>query len=125
MAGPSNLLAAVALLAIVAPAAWSTLGLRSAQGLFASLVQTPAAAPSLSLPAGAAAAPPAAAVNPAQLAALERAMGPSNAPIAEEGLTIGRLAHRHGVPQYRLRRLINQGPGPPQLQRLPEPLPPR
>lgn len=44
------------------------------------------------------------------IAALERAMSFERA-YREEGLTIGRLAHRHGVPEYRLRRLINQGLG--------------
>jgi AraC-like DNA-binding protein len=44
------------------------------------------------------------------IASLERAMSFERA-YREEGLTIGRLAHRHGVPEYRLRRLINQGLG--------------
>ena len=46
--GP-NLVAAVALLAIVAPIAWLTLGLRPSQGLFATLAE-PAVAPALATP---------------------------------------------------------------------------
>ena len=43
----------------------------------------------------------------------------------QDGLTIGGLAQRLDLPEYRLRRLINQGARLPQLQQLPEPLPDR
>lgn len=58
-------------------------------------------------------APAAAELAPADLslvAALERAMAHDRA-YRQDGLTIGRLAHAHGVPEYRLRRVINQGLG--------------
>lgn len=103
--GPSTPLAAFALVAIVAPIAWLTLGLRPTQGLFATLAQ-PAVAPSLpAVPAT-----PAEAVNPAQVAALERAMTVDRA-YRQDGLTIAQLAERLGMPEYRLRRLINQALG--------------
>ena len=104
--GPSNLLAAVALVAIVAPIAWLTLGLRPSQGLFATLAE-PAVAPALT---AAPTPPPAEAVNPAQVAALERAMTVDRA-YRQDGLTIAQLAERLGMPEYRLRRLINQALG--------------
>jgi AraC-like DNA-binding protein len=53
-----------------------------------------------------AAAPP----DPAQVAALERVMSVDRA-YRQEGLSIGRLALRLGLPEYRLRQLINQGLG--------------
>jgi AraC-like DNA-binding protein len=103
--GP-NLLVAAALLAIVAPIAVTTLGLRPTQSLFATLSQaamTPArqAAPTP---------PPAEAVNPAQVAALERAMSIDRI-YRQDGLTIAQLADKLGLPEYRLRRLINQALG--------------
>ncbi len=104
--GP-NLLVAFALLAIVAPIAWLTLGLRPSQSLFATLVQ-PAVVPAL--PAAPSAPPPAEAVNPTQVAALERAMTVDKA-YRQDGLTIAQLAERLGLPEYRLRRLINQALG--------------
>lgn len=103
--GP-NLLVASALLAIVAPIAWMTLGLRPSQSLFATLAK-PDLAPVL--PA-APAPPPAEAVNPGQVAALERAMTVDKA-YRQDGLTITQLAERLGMPEYRLRRLINQALG--------------
>ncbi len=103
--GPSTPLAAFALVAIIAPIAWLTLGLRPAQGLFATLAR-PSAAPSLpAVPAT-----PAEAVNPAQVAALERAMAVDKI-YRQDGLTIAQLAERLGLPEYRLRRLINQALG--------------
>lgn len=104
--GPSTPLAALALVAIVAPIAWLTLGLRPSQGLFATLAE-PAVAPAL------AAAPtpsPAEPINPVQVTALERAMTVDKA-YRQDGLTIARLAERLGMPEYRLRRLINQALG--------------
>lgn len=116
-AGMPNLLGALALVAIVGPAAWSALGVRTPQGLFASLSHpaVPATALSLPLPAAEPAPSPAAAaaaeaVDPAQLAALERAMTVDRA-YRQEGLTIAQLADRLGLQEYRLRRLINQALG--------------
>lgn len=104
--GPSTPLAAVALVAIVAPIAWLTLGLRPSQGLFATLAQ-PAVAPALTPPPPPS---PAEAVNPAQVAALDRAMTVDRI-YRQDGLTIAQLAERLGLPEYRLRRLINQALG--------------
>ncbi|MFI5012942.1 MAG: helix-turn-helix domain-containing protein [Hyphomicrobiales bacterium] len=53
-----------------------------------------------------AAAPP----HPALVAALERAMTVDRA-YRQEGLSIGQLALRLGLPEYRLRQLINRGLG--------------
>ncbi|HTR83051.1 MAG TPA: helix-turn-helix domain-containing protein [Reyranella sp.] len=103
--GP-NLLVAAALVGIVAPIAFTTLGLRPTQSLFATLAR-PVAVPALEAPP---ASPPAEAVNPAQVAALERAMTVDRA-YRQDGLTIARLADRLGLPEYRLRRLINQALG--------------
>jgi len=44
------------------------------------------------------------------VAALERLMTVERL-YRQEGLTIGKLAQRQGLPEYRLRRLINQGLG--------------
>lgn len=60
-----------------------------------------------------ASAPAPAALDPADRAlvqALERLMREERA-YRDEGLTIGRLAQRLDLPEYRLRRLINQGLG--------------
>jgi AraC-like DNA-binding protein len=103
--GP-NLLVAFALVAIVAPIAWLTLGLRSSQSLLATLSE-PATAPVL---APVPATPPAETVNPAQVAALEHAMTVDRV-YRQDGLTIAQLADRFGMPEYRLRRLINQALG--------------
>ncbi len=110
-AGAPNLLGALALIAIVGPAAWSTLGVRTARGLFASL--GPAAAPTPPLPLAVvepAHPAPAESVDPGQLAALERAMTVDRA-YRQDGLTIAQLADRLGLQEYRLRRLINQALG--------------
>jgi AraC-like DNA-binding protein len=53
---------------------------------------------------------PPASPDPADVAALERLMRTEHV-YREEGLTIGALAARLGVPEYKLRRLINQGLG--------------
>jgi AraC-like DNA-binding protein len=103
--GP-NLVVALALLAIVAPIAWLTLGLRPEQSLFTTLAQ-PAAAPVA--PTGHATTP-LEAVNPLQVAALKHAMAVDRA-YRQDGLTIAQLADRLGLPEYRLRRLINQALG--------------
>lgn len=112
-AGAPNLLGALALIAIVGPAAWSTLGVRTAQGLFASLTQPAAPAAPLPLPAAEPTRSPQAAaeaVDPVQLAALERAMTVDRA-YRKDGLTIAQLADQLGLQEYRLRRLINQALG--------------
>jgi AraC-like DNA-binding protein len=109
-AGAPNLLAALALVAIVGPAAWSTLGFRTSQRLFASLGQptlVPTALPVADEPASPA---PAEAVSPVQVAALERAMTVDRT-YRKDGLTIAQLADQLGMPEYRLRRLINQALG--------------
>ena len=110
VAGPSNLLAALALVAIVGPAAWSILGIRASQGLFASLSRTAVAPASPPSPAEAGTLVTAEAVNPAQVAALERAMTIDRAS-RKDGLTIAQLADQLGLQEYRLRRLINQALG--------------
>jgi AraC-like DNA-binding protein len=103
--GP-NLLVAFALVAIVAPIAWLTLGLRPLQSLSATLAKP--AVPAL---AAAPATPPTeAAVNPVQVAALQRAMAVDRV-YRQDGLTIAQLAERLSLPEYRLRRLINQALG--------------
>jgi AraC-like DNA-binding protein len=111
---PSNLFATLALLVIVGPAAWTTFGLRTSQGLFASLAQRaplpaagPAGAPAtLPIPTPVPIDP----VEAGQLARLERLMTAERA-YRQDGLTIGMLAQKLDLPEYRLRRLINQGLG--------------
>jgi AraC-like DNA-binding protein len=103
--GP-NLVVAFALVAIVAPIAWLSLGLRPSQGLFAPLARSPIPSP----PSAAPEPPPAETVDPAQIAALERAMTVDRV-YRQDGLTIAQLADRLGLPEYRLRRLINQALG--------------
>jgi len=79
--------------------AWSFLGVAGGEALFPGVEPVRAAA--------------SAELSPADLtlvAALERAMSFDRA-YRQDGLTIGQLANAHGVPEYRLRRLINQGLG--------------
>jgi AraC-like DNA-binding protein len=76
--------------------------LRPSQSLFATLAQ-PAVAPAPTTT-------PAETVNPSQVAALERAMTVDRI-YRQDGLTIAQLAERLGMPEYRLRRLINQALG--------------
>ena len=97
----ASLTGAAGLLAIAAIVAWSLLRVGPAQTLFA----TPADAPSPSEEP--AAAEP---VDQGLVAALERLMGTERA-YRQDGLTIGVLAQRLGLPEYRLRRLINQALG--------------
>jgi AraC-like DNA-binding protein len=105
--GVPNLLFGLALAAIIATAAWSLLGLRPEQGLFASLAAPqPMAQPLRPAPALAAVET----VDPAQVAALERAMTVDRT-YRQDGLTIAQLAEKLGLPEYRLRRLINQALG--------------
>src|SRR5204863_8473602 len=80
---------------------WSLLRVGSNQSLFA----TPAAA---SRPSEEPAAPES--VDQGLVAALERLMTSERA-YRQDGLTIGVLAQQLGLPEYRLRRLINQALG--------------
>jgi AraC-like DNA-binding protein len=102
--GP-NLVVAFALVAIVAPIAWLTLGLRPSQGLFTVLDRSAAVSAGPAEPP-----PPTETVNPLQVAALRRAMTVDRI-YRQDGLTIAQLAERLGLPEYRLRRLINQALG--------------
>lgn len=90
---------AVAILAIAAVVAWSLLSVSGGAALFD--------------PPQTARAEPAAGLDPADRAlagALERTMREERA-YRRETLTIGALAHDLGVPEHRLRRVINQGLG--------------
>jgi AraC-like DNA-binding protein len=98
----ANLAGAAGLAVIAAGVAWSFLGVAGGGALFP--------APDAARPAGSADLQVLDQADRGLIAALERAMSFERA-YREEGLTIGRLAHRHGVPEYRLRRLINQGLG--------------
>jgi AraC-like DNA-binding protein len=94
-----------ALLVIAAIVAWTLLQVSSRQTLFLPAATTVAA----TAPAPA----PAAALEAADaglLARLERLMTVERA-YREDGLTIGALAQRMDLPEYRLRRLINQALG--------------
>jgi AraC-like DNA-binding protein len=98
----ASLAGAAGLAAIAAGVAWSFLGVAGGETLFpARGAALPAAPADLQVLDQA---------DRRLIAALERAMSFERV-YREEGLTIGRLAHRHGVPEYRLRRLINQGLG--------------
>ncbi len=92
---------ALGLAVISAGVAWSFLGVAGGGSLFA-LPETRPATPTVPADLDLA--------DRALLAALERAMTVDRL-YRQEGLTIGQLAHRHGAPEYRLRRLINQGLG--------------
>jgi AraC-like DNA-binding protein len=97
--GNSNVAASLSLLAIAGVAAWSLLRLAPDQSLF---VANPLRR-----------APPPPEVEPVDkelLTALERSMAVDKAH-RQEGLTIGSLAEKLGVPEYRLRRLINRALG--------------
>ena len=97
--GAPNIAASLGLLAIAGIVAWSLLRLDTAQALFV-LAPRRVGGP-------AADAEP---VDKELLAALERRMAIDKAH-RQEGLTIGGLAEKLGVPEYRLRRLINQALG--------------
>jgi AraC-like DNA-binding protein len=98
----ASLTGAVGLLVIAAAVAWSLLRVGGGQALF---VEAPAPEITQSAPAT----PP---VLPDQglVAALERLMAVERA-YRQDGLTIGALAQRLDLPEYRLRRLINQALG--------------
>ena len=91
------------LLAIAGIVAWSLLGVGRAQSLFPPMVDAPQPREQ----------PVAPAVEPADqglVAALGRLMTAERA-YRQDGLTIGTLAQQLGLPEYRLRRLINQALG--------------
>lgn len=94
-----------ALLVIASIVAWTLLRVSSHQTLFLPAVATVAAPMAAPAPA---AAPDAA--DAGLLARLERLMTVERA-YREDGLTIGTLAQRMDLPEYRLRRLINQALG--------------
>ena len=97
--GSPNVPASAVLFALTSIVAWSLLRLAEGQTLFV-------AAPLRAEPAVS----PPEAVDKDLLAALERAMRVDRSH-RQEGLTIGGLAEKLGVPEYRLRRLINQALG--------------
>lgn len=98
----AGLAGACALLAIVGTIAWSLLRVGGRQALF---VDPPALV--VAGPAPERSPVPA---DQGTVAALERLMSVDRT-YREEGLTIGALAQRLGLPEYRLRRLINQALG--------------
>lgn len=89
----------VSLALIVALAAWSFLSTATSDLISASAPATPP-------PATAAPEPPVGSADQRLAAALMRLMTEERV-YRKEGLTIGMLANRLGVPEYRLRRLIN------------------
>jgi AraC-like DNA-binding protein len=95
-----SLAAAAGLAVIAAGVAWSFLGIAGGEALFAAPEASAKATPVVVLERG----------ERELLSVLERAMTFDRV-YRQEGLTIGQLAHRHGVPEHRLRRLINQGLG--------------
>jgi len=97
--GAPNIAASLSLLAIASIVAWSLLRLNTEQALF---VAVPLGVAGPTADAGP--------VDKELLAALERSMAIDKAH-RQEGLTIGGLAETLGVPEYRLRRLINQALG--------------
>lgn len=111
-----SLLAAIGLLAIAGIAAWSLLRVGSGQTLFQGVAATEPSSPALDPepavlePVGRIATTGNEAIDRGQLAALGRLMTTERA-YRQEGLTIGSLAQRLGMPEYRLRRLINQALG--------------
>jgi len=107
LAGPhaapgASLVGAVALLAIAGTVAWTLLRATGGQSLFLPITAAAAASP-----------PPAPSpelVDSGLLTSLERLMTVDRV-YRQDGLTIGTLAQRLDLPEYRLRRLINQGLG--------------
>ncbi len=98
----ASLAGAVGLVAIAGVVAWSLLRVGPAQSLFAIPADAPPptdAEPVMKEPA-----------DQGLVAALERLMVRERA-YRQDGLTIGMLAQQLGLPEYRLRRLINQALG--------------
>jgi AraC-like DNA-binding protein len=98
----ADLAGSASLLVIVVIAAWLLLSISRRHSLFAVAAAPPAppAQPVLSPEP----------VDAGLLASLERLMAVERA-YRQDGLTIGTLAQRLDLPEYRLRRLINQGLG--------------
>ena len=99
----ASLAGAAGLLAIAGIVAWSLLHVARTQSLFPAMADAPQPIEQ----------PAVAAVEPADqrlVAALERLMTAERA-YRQDGLTIGALAQQLGLPEYRLRRLINQALG--------------
>jgi AraC-like DNA-binding protein len=107
--GPSaeNIAGAAGLWVLAVVAAWNLLRMTGAQN-GSGLLAVPAAAIGEASPSGEQARRPA--VESALLRRLERLMTTERA-YRREGLTIGPLAAELGVPEYRLRQLINEGLG--------------
>jgi AraC-like DNA-binding protein len=99
----ASITGAVALLLIAATIAWSLLRVGQAQTLFAPVAEVPQPTADESPTSGEPS-------DPARLATLERVMTVERA-YRQEGLTIADLARQLGLPEYRLRRLINQALG--------------
>jgi AraC-like DNA-binding protein len=99
-----SLAQAFGLLAIVAVAAWSLLSAEDGQGLFAGPARAQAGEERIVRPQG----PDGA--DAALVSALEQLMRVERMH-RQDGLTIAELARRLGLPEYRLRRLINQALG--------------
>jgi len=102
----ASLLQAASLAVIAGVVAWSLLSVGGGETLF------PAAAGAATDPATAveAAEAPLTPEDLVLVAALQRAMAEERL-YRQENLTIGQLAARQGLPEYRLRRLINRGLG--------------
>ena len=98
----ASLVGAGGLLAIAGIVAWSLLGVGRTQSLFPAMVDAPQPSEQPSAPAEPA--------DQGLVAALGRLMTAERAH-RQDGLTIGILAQRLGLPEYRLRRLINQALG--------------
>jgi AraC-like DNA-binding protein len=99
----TSLIGAAGLLAITGIVAWSLLGIGGKQSLFVASAELPRASEE-PLP------PPAETVDQQLVARLEQLMTAERA-YRQDGLTIGGLARRLDLPEYRLRRLINQALG--------------
>jgi AraC-like DNA-binding protein len=98
----ASLAGAGGLLAIAGIVAWSLLRVGRTQSLFPAMEDAPQPSEQPSVPAEAA--------DQGLVAALGRLMTAERAH-RQDGLTIGTLAQRLGLPEYRLRRLINQALG--------------
>jgi len=98
----ASLAGAGGLLAIAGIVAWSLLRVGRTQSLFPAMVDSPQPSELPSAPAEPA--------DQALVAALGRLMTAERAH-RQDGLTIGALAQQLGLPEYRLRRLINQALG--------------
>ena len=98
----TSLAGAIGLLAIAGIVAWSLLDVGRKQSLFVVTAAAPQPVADL--------APPTEPGDPQLLSRLEHLMATERA-YRQDGLTIGSLAQRLGLPEYRLRRLINQALG--------------